>query len=797
MENQLEGLVALNRPPLEGEDLPLEISPPATLKKVVREPAARFARYAGYRVDDGIVTFVLMRNRAIGHDFDKDPVRVAGTFNDWQPDASWELRLEIEGDEERFTLRRPVEEVAPVEHADFKFVSRSGFWIQPYGRSPNLVYDAHGRANLRIFPQRTGHHVLRFTLGAPIDTNHTPELHWGRDGKTLALKPAPGGAFLNLCPARALGVIVEDDSTTFRLFAPRATGILLELTSPDARVKSRVALHPVGDGVWETVKPGALLNWKYQYFVDGKNHDDSTAFDPLQPILDPYARASVGPAGPGIITDGRISVHPTAAYTPPRSGDLVIVEAHLRDLLTLDPEFAGQTRPGFRELAAFIRKPDCPLRTLGVNALELLPVHENEAASPDARPPGFLWGYMPVNWFAPGSHYAQDPRRGTQEDDFGDLVKACHEAGIAVILDVVYNHAGSPNALLRIDKHHFFTESPDGELTNWSGCGNDYRADTPMGVRIIADSLAHWIRRFDVDGFRFDLAELLGTETLRELHRKISPLKQNLILIAEPWSFRGHIGGELKNSGYASWNDGYREALPHWLLGSGSSDEMFRRIIAGPGNAPHETVNYTESHDDFCWIDRITENDRNDGTNPTDNDIARTRVMFATLFASLGIPMLSAGQEFLRTKGGAHNTYLRGDRSALHLERLERFVDTREFVRGWIALRRSRLGEALRLQDAPAPGFHRAFHAENRRALAILSNAGLAAGAATPLLFAANPTHETVRIECPINELGLFRMFADDRTAGTTPLAERADGPRREGGALMLPPISSALWALA
>lgn len=800
MDTRYEGTVTLDRDPLPGEALPLSVLPPARIQRITHESPARWSVRSGYRIEDGDVVFVFAPEHFPHHDWTADPVRVAGPFNGWNPDATWELSPITEHHRTRLALSVPVARATGGRpgFTDFKFVSVSGFWFQPSDIAPNRTLDPEGRPNLKLDPDSSGHHALRFTLEEAPEPGAPITLLWGGTGETLALTAAPGGSLLDLWTPARLGATVTDEHTVFRLFAPRASGVLLETVSPDGRTRSRAALSRALDGVWETRRPGNLTGWKYHYFITGANRDGSTAFDPTEPVLDPYALAATGPAGPGIVVD-ELTAHPKKPYKPPATTDLVIAEAHLRDLLALDPEFAGHPRPGFRELAAFIRKPECPLRTLGINAIELLPVQESEAPDPGAKPPGFLWGYMPVNWFAPGSHYASDPERGSQVEEFRDLVKACHEAGLAVILDVVYNHTGSPNALLRCDKHHFFTDGPDGALSNWSGCGNDFRADTPMGLRLITDSLKHWIERYDVDGFRFDLAELLGVGVLRDIRRAVAPAKENLILIAEPWSYRGYIAPALRGSGYASWNDGYRDFMAAWVAGAGDAAAAAHFLAGSPGAfaaSPADTVNYTESHDDRCWLDRITENPGHDGTKPTGNDIRRTRLMFSALFASLGAPMFAAGQEFLRTKGGANNTYLRGDLSSLSPERLAEHADTREFVRGWIALRRSETGRVLRLAEAPGPGFFQKHPAPDGRGLALIYNADMAAAGA-PLIFVTNPTTAPVDIACDLPEAELFRLFADDRSAGTKPLDEREDGPRKIPGGFRLPALSSGLWALA
>ena len=798
MDTRWSGTVRLDRDPLPGEPTPLSVVPPARLRTVMHESPLLWSVRSGYRIEDGEVVFVFAPEHFAGHDWPSDPVRVAGPFNDWSPDESWTLVAAEEHHRTRLVLRVPEARVFRGAYAcvPFKFHSVSGNWFQPRDESPNRVNDPLGRTNLEICPDRTGRHVLRFVLTEPPPPGTPPTLLWGGESGTLAVPALPGGAFLDLWTPRELGVSVGDTHTEFRLFAPRATGVLLETVAPDGPARSHAALACDDEGVWSVKRPGNLHGRFYRYFVSGDNHDASTAFDAADPVLDPYAVAAAGPGGPAIVYDTRRMPSPDTGYRTPRATDLVIAEAHLRDLLTLDPEFAAHPRPGFRELAAFLRKRDCPLRDLGINAIELLPVQEIEAPDPAARPKDFAWGYMPVNWFAPASLYASKPEAASQVEEFADLVRACHEAGFAVILDVVYNHYGAPNALLRCDKHHFFTEEADGSLTNWSGCGNDFRADTPMGVRLIADSLKWMIRRYGVDGFRFDLAELLGAGVLRDLRREVLAEKADAILIAEPWSFRGHIATALRGSGYASWNDGFRDAMAEWVRGGRDAVTLAYFLTGSPAHfatCPGETVNYTESHDDRCWLDRITENPLHNALHPTPADIARTRLMFACLFAALGVPMFAAGQEFLRTKSGVNNTYLRGDLSKLTRERSEQFADTRDFVRGWIALRTSPLGACFRRPDAFPAGWFSLFPAADGRAFALLYNAP-ADAAGPPVLFAANPNRLPVEIPCAVPAFDRYRLFADDRTAGVSPLAEREDGPRRTARGVLLPPLSAAAW---
>jgi pullulanase/glycogen debranching enzyme len=288
-----------------------------------------------------------------------------------------------------------------------------------------------------------------------------------------------------------------------------------------------------------------------------------------------------------------------------------------------------------------------------------------------------------------------------------------------------------------------------------------------MAKRLIIDSCLHYIEAFGVDGFRFDLAELLGVEVLREIEAALKRAKPDVILIAEPWSFRGHIAGALRDTGWASWNDGYRDFVREYVRGGGDPARMEYFLRGSPwyfAKWPAQTVNYTESHDDRTWLDVITENPNFNGYSPTANDRRRTHLMAAILFMSLGVPMLAAGQDFLRSKHGVNNTYLRGDLNALDYRRLYRFLGTHRYFADWIAFRRSELGRLLRQFSRPSEQFFQFFRTHDSSALAVVYNADFSQGRER-LLFAINPT--TVEVTIPVGEAvagtmpGVWKQLAD------------------------------------
>ena len=425
---------------------------------------------------------------------------------------------------------------------------------------------------------------------------------------------------------------------------------------------------------------------------------------------------------------------------------------------------------------------------MGVNAVELQPIQEFDNRHPDE----YHWGYMTVNYFAPESSYALKPELASQVDEFRGLVQDFHDEGIAVILDVVYNHVGEPNHLLFIDKYYYFHLDDANDLVNWSGCGNDLRCNTPMGRRLIIESLKHLIEVYDVDGFRFDLAELIGIEVLREIEQELKQIKPSIILIAEPWSFRGHIQDELRETGFASWNDGFRECIAKYVQGGGNQD-MIRYFLSGsPGTSRFvaQTINYTESHDDHCWLDRITEQADQNGSAPTLVDRRRTQLMASVLFASLGVPMLAAGQDFC-VPNRVENTYQRGDLNALDYNQRLVSVGTHAYFRAWIHFRLSDLGKALRYEGGLKQGYLQTFVADGFSALVMVYNADRSVEAPV-LIFGINPHHDYANIDCAGLALDRVRQIADAERFDVNGL-EHALIPMN-GQTISLPPLSCGLW---
>lgn len=760
-----------------------------------------YAEEAAYYVDEsGQVVFMLDPAEHSWLDFGATPIYVAGDFNGWQAAVGhdeWRLRPGELNGRQVLLLRKPAGGLLTEPPQQFKFVTGDNRWLDLPRDATNAIAVGAGRYNRVLKRHRTGRNLFRFTTAEPVLLNQTYSVTLVREGRERPKVRVRLGKFFHAVRSELpLGALVGRNETTFRLFAPRARHVRLFLCEKleDQGKAFGYELDRRNEdggwlGVWEAQINRNLHGWYYWYSVSGP-HDVFGHFHPGQKILDPYARATVSRDGPGIVLDPAWVGRADRSFPTPAWQDLVMVEAHVRDLAAHAPlPLKADERLGFTGLRKWVESPDFYLKKLGVNCVELQPIHQSDNTAREE----YFWGYMPVSYFAPAADYGLDGARASQVKEFQALVAAFHRRGIAVVIDVVYNHVGVPAHLLFVDKLYYFELDDDGALTNWSGCGNDLRARSAMATRLIIDSLVQLIEVYGVDGFRFDLAELIGVDVLRDVEAAVKKVKPDVILIAEPWSFRGHIAAALRPTGFASWNDNYRNFLRDYVHGRGTAESLEYFLKGSPWHFaywPAQTVNYTESHDDSTWIDVITENPGRNGHHPTQNDRQRTHLMAAVLFASVGIPLISAGQDFLRSKQGVNNTYQRGDLNALDYRRMARFPATHKYFADWIAFRRSARGQLLRQWSRPSEGFFRCFGGGGHPALVAIYNADGSQGA-SKLMFAVNPHTDDTTI--PIGECADWgwRLLADhecfyaENTPG--PLATAPEG-------VFIPGLGCSLW---
>lgn len=752
---------------------------------VSRPPKLLFAKYSSYYIDSGTVYF-----RLAEENFPNCPkcgnidYYLCGSFNGWGEaigDQRWKMRPSSNGEME---ISVKLADLGISKRtALFKFAAGDGHWLEPRADAPNIEHDRHGYANLRLNLDRTGAHMLsiKFEDVCGLCDNlkiSAPDLGCSVDVEVAQL-------LLQIYSNAKLGCRLEGGVTKFSIFAPRASSARV-LWSLDGKDFAGSIEAVSSDGaVWTATADEDICGAFYVWRVDGKNSTPGTDFDAERNIADPYALAMDSSSGHSIVQYSLPRKHKN--FKPPSWHDLVVVEAHLRDVLAKAPAgISAEDRLRFSGLAKWLKSEDCYLRQTGANCVELQPIQEFTAAKFE----DYEWGYMPVNWFAPSSSYSSNPKGGSQYADFSALVDAFHSAGIAVILDVVYNHVGEPNYLMRVDKEYYFEMDRYGNLENFSGCGNDFRANVPMARRMIIDSLKHFMSVYGVDGFRFDLAELLGMGVLREIERELKKENPDVILIAEPWSFRGHIASALRETGFASWNDGFREFMLSYAKGGGNFDGFkyfMRGSMGGTSRFPAQSVNYLESHDDMCLFDRISSSFQM----PSMADIARYKIAYALVLTAHGIPMLAEGFDLLRTKFGKNNTYKDGAANALDYERGRRFPGLCNWMRNFVEFRKSPEAKALRPGHPVSDGFFKFFAGDMSTAAAVLFNADNSISA--PRVFTAfNPTEAFAELPVGGEDSGNFKHIADIDNFDSRGLI--VDSCSFAHGVLKLPPLSFGLW---
>ena len=783
-ETGVSGLAVLARDwPGPGRP-PLTLSPPARLVGLEPADVRTWALRSGHWLQGGRVHFFFWK--ALCPDSSADFIEVAGPFNEWGQAADmerWTLRPACVNGAEGFALEAPLAEVlGEAAEVEFKFRRSGGRWIEPPHDADNVRRDAQHHRNLVISRERTDRHVFRFQA-ADVDPAGVPVRKVLEQPEVLELAEILASDPLDVLePAGAFGALVEGRQTRFRVFAPRAYSVEVTWRHPDEGVHHLLELRPEGQGAWSGVHPENLTGALYWLTVVAAGAAADERFGSQQ-LVDPWAKAVVGPRQAAGLILGPESSRPFAdGFTPPAVEDLVILEGHLRDLLGLAE--GAPAAGGYADLARLVRRRGNYLRALGVNALELLPCAEFEHAHAEE----YHWGYMPVSAFGVANPYASRPGAVALEE-FRDLVRACHEAGLAVIMDVVLNHFGSPDSLGAIDTPYYYRVDPQGRLTNWSGCGNDVRAEAPMFKRLVHAALRHWTETLGVDGVRLDLAELLGTPLLREIEEDFRARAPHKILIAEPWSFRGHVARDLDHTTWTSWDDAFREFLPAYVRGHAKAADLLHHVAAC-GFRPSARLRYAQSHDDMAWLDRITEQPGADALDPAPRDVLRTRMMHVILLCSAGVPMLCAGQDFLMTKRGVSNTWRRGDLNRLDPVRLERFRAEHEFVARLIGFRLSAKGSVLRPRQVVSSGWMQVAREAEGEAFAAVLNADGVLGAGR-VLVACNPHDREAVLDLP-------------QAGGWTPvvlspfpscLHAPGPAPRVEAGRVVLPPFGSAVWS--
>ena len=541
---------------------------------------------------------------------------------------------------------------------------------------------------------------------------------------------------IEVWPGKAypLGATYDGSGTNFAVFSEVAERVELCLFDPDEDGElreTRIEMPEVDGFVWHAFLPRIVAGQRYGFRVHGP-YDPPAGLrcNPNKLLLDPYSKAIDGRfqwdqsmfgynfGDPDSRNDDDSAAHMPKSVVinpyfdwgvdrPPQHeyADSVIYEAHVRGLTMTHPDIPEQIRGSYAAIAhpAIIDH----LKSLGVTALELMPVHHfaNDSTLIDKGLSNY-WGYNTIGFFAPDYIYTSSTTPGAQVQEFKAMVRALHSADIEVILDVVYNHTAEGNhlgptlSMRGIDNPAYYQLVDDDKryYMDYTGTGNSLNVRHPHSLQLIMDSLRYWVTEMHVDGFRFDLASTLAREfyhvdrlsTFFELVQQ-DPVVSQVKLIAEPWDV-GPGGYQVGNfpPQWTEWNGKYRDTVRDFWRGEDATlGEFAYRITGSPdlyeatGRRPVASINFVTAHDGFTLADLVSYNekhneangeDNNDGEShnrswncgvegPTDDPEIRAlrsrqqRNFLTTLLLSQGVPMLSHGDELGRSQGGNNNGY--------------------------------------------------------------------------------------------------------------------------------------------
>ncbi|MDR2247004.1 MAG: glycogen debranching protein GlgX [Treponema sp.] len=575
-----------------------------------------------------------------------------------------------------------------------------------------------------------------------------------------------------------MGSTVTESGVNFSLFARHATGVTLAIfESPDREskhieIKLNEKKNRTGD-IWHCHVRGLSAGTLYLYRVNGPYiPEEGFRFNPHKSLIDPYAKAMTSledwdlkacmgynpddaardlsfsytddlyTQPKGVVIDDDFDWQDDAPLNYPLRFS-VLYETHVRGL-TVNPN-SGVAHPG--TYRGVIEKIPF-FKELGITSLEFLPIHEfNErehwGTNPrTAKPLVNYWGYSTVAFFAPKGSYAADRSPGGQVREFKEMVRELHKAGIEVILDIVFNHTAEGNELgptfsfKGLDNTiYYLLDENKRYYKNFSGCGNSLNCNHPVVRSFILDCLRYWVVEMHVDGFRFDLASILGRDRYGNLMENPpmleriaeDPILSHTKIIAEAWDAGGaYQVGWFPGGRWAEWNDRFRDDVRRFWRGDSHEARYLATRISGSsdlylrdGRKPFHSINFITSHDGFTMKDLVSYNNKHNDENGEENrdgagnnysynygfegpsinpaiETIRERQIknfFTTLMISLGTPMILGGDEFGRTQKGNNNAYCQdNDISWYDWSLLEQNQELFRFAREIIAFRRRHPG---------------------------------------------------------------------------------------------------------
>lgn len=516
-----------------------------------------------------------------------------------------------------------------------------------------------------------------------------------------------------------LGNIYTPQHTKFRVWAPTASEAkLVTYKKWNDKIGTEINMQQGEKGTWKAELKGNQKGLFYTYKV--------RIGDKWTEAVDPYARAASVNGDKGAVVDleetnpKKWKANKSPKFKNPE--DAIIYELHVRDL-SIQPEsgikqkgkYLGVTEKGTRGPEGVKTGLD-HMKDLGVTHVQLLPIFDYASVNEEnLNEPQYNWGYDPKNFNVPEGSYSTNPYEPTVRiTELKQMIQTLHDNNLRVVMDVVYNHMynAAESNFHKLVPGYYYRYNEDGTFANGTGVGNDTASERKMMRKFMVDSVAYWAKEYNLDGFRFDLMGIHDYETMNEIRNAVNQIDPSIILHGEGWDLNTPLAAELKANqknaekmkGIAHFNDNIRDGLKGsvfeekengFVNGKENMEDRIKKgITAGIDydinsstyQDPEQVLTYVEAHDNHTLWDKL------ELTNPDDSEEVRKqmhKLSSSILLTSQGIPFLHAGQEFMRTKYGDHNSYKSPD-SINQMDWLRRaaFNNEVDYMKGLIELRK-------------------------------------------------------------------------------------------------------------
>jgi pullulanase len=640
-----------------------------------------------------------------------------------------------------------------------------------------------------------------------------------------------------------LGATFCLDKIRLRVWAPTASSVSLMLYNDyrtDSRNGHEILMKKSKNGTWAvTIDRAKYYGKLYMYKL---NFYPGTDYAFTNYAVDPYAKAlSVNGNRGGLIDtqndpDTFFPGWKPSGKPPLKSlTDSIIYELHVRDLSMdknsgINPEYRGKfvafsqngtVHPQHESIKTGLDH----IEELGITHVHLLPVYDfatvDEEKTGNPVFPQFNWGYDPKNYNAPEGSYSTDPFDPVKRiREFRQMVQAIHDKNLRVVMDVVYNHTYETTTFDRLVPGYYYRTDHLCRYTNGSGCGNEIATERPMIRKFIVDSLKHWVKTYNVDGFRFDLMGLIDIDTMIQIVRELRTIDPGLLIYGEPWTAGGSslpgdmqtTKGRQRNLGFSVFNDHFRDAIrgnnsfPHpsraYVTGEMSALDKIINGVMGAINdfaaSPAECINYVAAHDDYCLWDHIIAAsghvfpqpcipERLDHI-PVENQLNDPRVRrivlaLGIILTSQGIPFIHAGDEMIRTKYGNHNSYNSPDQiNMIRWDWKKNHNEVYQYIKGLVKLRREHQAFRMTSRDQILSHFRRLMTPDRVTAFLLVNHANGDKWGNIVVIY--NPHLKSQVICLPPGE---WTVVVNEKEAGTT---ITKTGINTASGCINVPPVS-------